>query len=453
MRTSLLLLAAFSVTACNETVPLTDKEPGLTDSGGIVDSGGSETIPLDDTGTTSAEDGTATLIGTIAVQLYTADSSGETSMLAWEDYGTTFPFGSIFVAAYSVDDTTNAITYYDDYVIVSPSPEGDRYALTVDTDDAASVHVFAVLDRGGDGILGTSEPTGLYPDAIALVADTTTSDVDITIQARVTLGGGGGDGDGSGLDGVDDTGGGGGGTVDPGVVLSGDVAITQPFSGGDGLVMLFDSAGGGPDYARAFTPVNNGAGADAAYTLTVATNYGVGRLLGAWDSNLNGLIDPSDAWGAYAIAGASGNPITVGVVSQSGLAIDIPFGTPPALTPFVRVEGNVTYAESFSTLPAGAVVYVSTLRTRPTNEFSFADLENGFDWASFTEAELTGTSLPYVLVTPANSVAYLWAYADMDGDGVLNEVGEPVAGYGRSGRIELGTSNVEVDIVMQGVVQ
>ena len=67
---------------------------------------------------------------------------------------------------------------------------------------------------------------------------------------------------------------------------------------------------------------------------------------------------------------------------------------------------------------------------------------------------IPGTSLDYVLLAPSSSVVYLWAYGDLDGDGVLNEVGEPVGSFGPTGRFETSTSNESgLDMALQMVTE
>ncbi len=400
------------------------------DAPGGDDTGNVDTAPVDR--------GAGALNGTVTVQLYETDADGEAVELSWEDYGADFPFGAIFVAAYTIDETTNETTYYAEQVISAPSTSGDAWSLSVDLDDAEEVHVYAALDWWPDGVIGTSEPIGIYADLVPLVEGGEVNDVDIVINAPCPCGWDGGSC-------------GGGGTY---VAISGDVTIDAAYGGGDAKVMLYDSASLGPSYVSSTTPTATSDGAEGSYTLYVGADYGEGRLIGAWDDDLNGLIEPTDTWGAYVVAEESGNPITVAGGDLAGYDVLIPFGIAPALTPFVRLEGTIGYEDDFSSLPAGAVVYVAALRTRPSGDFSVTELERGYDWASFTGAELTGMSLDYLLVAPSSAVAYLWAYADLDNDGVLNEVGEPVASYGRTGRVSTGTTNQEeLNMLLQAVVE
>ncbi|MDP2314595.1 MAG: hypothetical protein Q8P41_16955 [Pseudomonadota bacterium] len=381
------------------------------DTGGSIDSG--DTDPVDRA--------SGLVNGTVTVQLYEAGTDEDINEITWDEYGGNFPFGAIFVAAYTVDETTNATTYYDEFVISAPSTAGDGYSLEIDPDDTETVYVYAALDWWPDGVIGTTEPIGLHGDLVAVVEGGETNDVDIVINSPLLP-----------------TGGGGGGTY---VALTGDVAIDAAYGGGDAKVMLYDSFGQGPSYVTSLTPTATADGAEGTFSLSVGANYGEGRLLGAWDDDMNGLIEPTDTWGAYVVAGENANPITVLDADISGYTVLLPYGLPPALTPFVRIEGAITYDSDFSSFAAGTTIYVAALRTRPTADFGVADLGRAYDWQSFTGAELAGTSLDYLLVSPSNAVAYVWAYADTDGDGLLNEPGEPVGSAGRSGRIATGSTN------------
>jgi hypothetical protein len=396
--------------------------------GSDKETGGSDTSVTD---TAPVDHATGNVNGTVSVQLYT-DGGEDLVDLSWDEYGGEFPFGAIFVAAYTVDETTNAVTYYDEFVISSPSTTGDAYTLDIDLDDTESVYVYAALDWWPDGVIGTSEPIGTWADPIALIEGDAVNDVDIVISAPLLPTGGGG------------------GTY---LTLSGDVAITQTYTGGDARVMVYDSAGQGPGYVATVTPTATSDGATASFSMPILVDSGDVRLLGAWDNDQNGLIEPTDLWGAYVVEGENANPLTAGSTDLGGYTVEIPFGIAPALTPFVRLEGQLEY-DDFATLPAGTVVYVTALRTRPTGDFSVTDLERGYDWMSFTGVELVGTGLDYTLVAPASAVAYLWAYADLDGDGVLNESGEPVASYGRTGRISVGSANQSgLDMPLQTVTE
>ncbi len=114
-----------------------------------------------------------------------------------------------------------------------------------------------------------------------------------------------------------------------------------------------------------------------------------------------------------------------------------------SLVPFVRLSGTVALQNgSLSDLPEGATVYVAALKYRPDGQLSVAELQNAYDYDVFDEP--SGSSLDWGLTVPADSIVYLWAYVDMDGDGVVNESGEYVASGGEddNGKLPTGSTGV-----------
>ena len=177
------------------------------------------------------------------------------------------------------------------------------------------------------------------------------------------------------------------------------------------------------------------------------------NLVGAWDSNDNGLIDPADHWGAYASEpGVDGNPVAVGTADLEGYAVEIPLsgsedaGTPGiSVVPFVQITGTVSVKDgTFDDLPSGTTVYVAALYYRPSADLAVSTLaDRSYDLESWDWTELTGkASVDFSLGVPADTVVYLWAYADEDGDGTVNESGEAVASGGTAddGSLDSGTT-------------
>lgn len=421
MRRSLSFLAALALVGCTSDGPVDTGDTTGDTTGGVDDTGEVDTAPIDR--------GAGALNGSVRVQLYEEGEAGLRE-IPWEGYTDGFPFGAIYVAAYTVDPLTGASVHHDEFVVSAPTTAGDDYTLTVDLDDAEAVYVYAALDWWPDGVIGTGEPIGLHGDPVFVLEGGAVDGVDIVINAPLLP-----------------TGGGGGGTY---VTLSGNVVIDGSYGGGDGKVMLYDANGNGPSYVTPFTPTPTADGAEATFALGVGSGIGDARLIGAWDDDLNGLIDPTDTWGAYVVEGENANPLTVGTTNSSGLTVMLPFGLPPALSPFVRLEGSLTFTDDFSSLPAGTSVYVAALRTRPEADATVESLARGYDWQRFTGAELAGTSLDYLLVTPSSAETYLWAFGDIDGDGILNESGEPLGAYGPSaGRLSTGTVNqADLDMLL-----
>jgi hypothetical protein len=57
--------------------------------------------------------------------------------------------------------------------------------------------------------------------------------------------------------------------------------------------------------------------------------------------------------------------------------------------------------------------------------------EESYDLEIFKADDIAGLeSLEWELIVPANTRVYLWAFVDVDGDGLINEVDEPVASGG-----------------------
>ncbi len=411
----------------------------------MKDTSGLEEIPVD-SGDSGTGEGDGTITGAVQVELYSYDDAGELVWEEWEPlYGDDFPFGSIFVAAYRLDEEAMSMSYLDQYVIRSPDPDGNTYELQVDPAEAEQVRVYALLDYWADGILASNEPMGIWPEVIDVESGLEVDDVDIDIPAPYydfgTGGGGGGPPGGVG-------GGGGGGDWDPAdyVTITGDGLITEPYAGGSAMALLYDSAGDGPYYADAFTPTKTDEGAEGEYEIWVPKNWGSGILLGAWDSNFNGLIDPADEWGSYVDeTGVSLNPVPVLEEDITDATLMIPDGlsSNPSAVPFVVLAGQVAIQGGFDAVSSGTV-YVMASKYKPDIDLSASDIPAiAYDYTVWTGADLTGDALDFTLIAPADTLVYLWAYLDADNDGIVNEPGEAVASYGSdpSGRLTTGDSS------------
>jgi hypothetical protein len=104
---------------------------------------------------------------------------------------------------------------------------------------------------------------------------------------------------------------------------------------------------------------------------------------------------------------------------------------------------------AFASLPPGAQVHVAALRYVPGVDLSVSSLASGYDFQTFVWSEIDGqTAIPYSLVVPSNTTMYLWAYADSDADGRVNEVAEPMAtgGTRAGGEVRTGTSTSSYDL-------
>ena len=394
---------------------------------------------------------TATLTGTVTVELYCTDSEGGREAVTFADaYAGSFPFGAIWVAAFNED--TGSIEYFGSDTISSPSTTGDAFTIDVSMPAEANVRVYATLDRYDNRILATNDPIGNFPDEIAIVDGGSTSDVDIAIVTEATeyCNGGGTDG---GSDG------GSGSTIN----ISGPVTIGSFYTTGEGAAMLLDSNGNGPVYYDFFTPTSDPSGYSSTYDIEARPALGQQQLVGAIDSNGNNLFDGMDTWGTYVeVPDVNANPITVGSTDLSGLELQIPLddgSTPLNTVPYTTISGSVSMNDgsTFDTLTAGSTVYVTALKYRPGTSIAVTSLEaDSYDIEEFAWADLTGqSSVSYSMVVPANTIVYLWAYADEDVDGTVNEVGEAVASSGNdaNGRAQISTTSSTHNFALDFAVQ
>lgn len=410
-------------------------DSGVEETGG---NGGGETDSDDsghsisgDSGDELDEGATMTVRGTVNVQVYTTDADGELVLMTFDEaYGGAWSYGNIFVAAYNTSEE-GRMMYYGDTAILGPSTSGNPYEMEVRAEGVDSVNVYAALDLYGEGVIGgSSDPVGVFPDPIPLEDGMTVEEVDITIMAVYLTGGGG--------------------SCD-GVTVSGQAVITIAYAGGDVAVFANDLSNDGPRHSAVswVTPEGGMDGASAAYSLFACAGDGASNLVGGWDSNGNSLLDPLDKWGAYVSEpDLNGNPVEIGAEDLSGLDVQIPLGadSPFTIVPYVRLGGNISFegGGSFSTLPEGSTLYVAALKYRPDQDIEVEDLEAGYDLEVYEWDQLQGhTEIGYSLKTPANSIAYLWAYVDTDGDGVINESGEPVGsgGSNSNGRVATGVDS------------
>lgn len=430
MFTRARLVALATLTLGTLGVACGDKEEGGEDTSadsGAIDGG--DDSGEDDDDDDGPEEITGTVSGTVTVQLYESGDDGERDELSWADSeyyddGTiNWPFGNIYVGAYHTNDGGNDV-YVGSTVIGSPD-DSNPYTLDYTAQGDQSVWVYASIDMYGDTIVGSGDPRGVYPIEVPLTDGDAITGVDITILATHRSSGGGCD------------------TVS----ITGDARVTVSYASGNVATMVVDQNGAGPYVSTIDTPTATATGAEAAYGLTSCQSYGAMNIVGAWDSNDDGMFAPDDTWGSYVVSGADANPLTIGATDLSGIDVEIPFGDGPGVSvvPFVTLSGDVSVAGgAFDDLPAGTTVYVAALKYRPTGGFDITTSDAIYDMDTFEWPDLTGESAKsFSLTVPAGTVAYLWAYADVDVDGNVNESGEPVAsgGIDDNGRVELGTSS------------
>jgi hypothetical protein len=472
---TLLLLSGLTLTVgCNhkelendtagDTSVVTDSQ----DTGEVQDSDSTDSGDSEDTTPVGVH---GTIEGKVYLQLYTTNDSGDLVLLDWADKFDSYPYGAVFVGAYQLD-SDGFQNYYGQDVIteptVTPAPGGDPYSITIDEDSIPSVYVYASLDQSVDGIIGTREPTAAYAEEVYSLDGGTVTGIDITVMVPYNGGSGGGGGGGTdtgsggggggggpdtGSGGTDSGGGGGGGIdcSDP-ITVSGTATVGTSYVEGKVAVMLYDTSNVGPYYSTTLTPTPTSTGAEGNYAIQTCPREGQMKVLGAWDSNLNGLIDPADRWGAYVNADdEDANPITIGDAPLANIDVLIPFGDHhPTVIPFVSLSGTITTNVDWS---AWGGLYIAALKYRPEGEFTVDSLSEGYDKMSWTAVELAaGTSFDYHVEVPANTITYLWAYGDVDGDGLLNESGEAIGTASANGRIVTGeTAQPGIDVTMMVV--
>ena len=408
--------------------------------GGGDDTGGDDTgvTGTDDTGVVGGFDGTVT--GMVKVGLYDTDDDGEYIYKDWSVWDGNFPFGAIWVYAFNTDEMTGDETYFANQSILTPSPDGDTYSMTF-TAAASHVRVGAQLDFHGDGVMSTSDPVGVYPDSVSVTDGSTASGVDITILSYWNNSGGGGCG-----------GGGGGGNGDGTTTISGDIIITEAYAAGNAAAMTF-SNGAGPvnNSMDIITPEPSGGGAEGAYAFNICSGYVELDLVGIWDSNFNMVFDADDKAGPYiSEPDTDGNPIDVsGHENLEDHDIQIPLGDYEIdIVPFVNLSGTITHIDgAFS----GNTVTVAAFKYKPDGEISVDELEDAA--YSYEEFETSGgeTSLAYSLDVPSNSVVYLLAVDNEDGDSLINEPDEAIGSGSLSeyGRLPTGSTAQVIDIQLQ----
>jgi hypothetical protein len=173
------------------------------------------------------------------------------------------------------------------------------------------------------------------------------------------------------------------------------------------------------------------------------------------DSNVNGLIDPDDLYGTYAPSvDTSGNPVTVASEDFSEMRIQIPLleeGDALSVVPFVSLSGDLGVGGgTFDDLPPGTTLVVAALKRRPQGGIDLATIEGQvYDMQSWEWPDLQGnTTVSYDLTVPSNTLMYLWAFADTDANGRVNEAGEPIAsgGIDDNGRLATDTTSQTADL-------
>lgn len=414
-----------------------------TDAGGFGsdDTGGSDSGPppvdtlLDDTGEDSATEDSAdeeelpevinpgTLTGTIFFDLYTTDSSGAVEPLVWADwYGDTFPFGTVVVTGYTVDDDGVA-TYWSTTILPDPSPDGEGYELEFGFDAEHQVTIQASLDYWGDGLIAPYDPSAVYATAVPVAPDGALSGVNITIDVPYydfSLTGGGY------------------WNPDDWVQVSGDADISEQLADGTCMAMVYDTTGYGPYGYTGFAPAATSAGAEGSYAMWAPKGMGDSQILGACDTNLNGMIEAADAWGGYSEDGDTVATVPIGTENLTDYTLKIPLNAPARAS--VNYSGRVLLDElTMAQVTGASSLYITAQKYRVSESWDPDASGRTYDYEVYRGSEISDSS-PYSLTMPADAVTWLWACLDVDGDGVVNEAGEPCGQPSTDGKIATGSS-------------
>lgn len=376
--------AALTLSACSDVPTNPNKRPGTDPSTTLTN-----TNPEPTTEEPQPLPTNVSLTGSVTVLPVAFGPGGAVTELAWDQVGGgEFPFGGLWISAFTVDPVTEQPNYLDQIAILDPSIAANPFELSFSAD--GPVYVQVVLDEAGDGVIGVAEPSAL----LALTEDQTTADLFVNVPwdggPALALAGG--------------------------LALSGEAEV-EPKVGADCAVMLFSANWYGPYFVGYFDAVM---GEETPWVLQALEDQGEMLLSGACDANANGLLDPADAWGTWTEGGVDMNPIALGDDALTDLHLDIPFsGAPSTAEPFVTLTGSVLNPE---TLPPTAVVYL--VAQRGAYEPDLGTLDHEYAWRALEVADLQ-QGAEFDLVPSAYKEVWLWMWVDLDADGDINESGEP----------------------------
>ena len=102
--------------------------------------------------------------GTVTVSLYTMMKMVNTFIPSGMLIMVSILLVLTFVAAYYAEDGREV--YVDQTSITNPSIDGDKFEFEIHEDDVSGIRIYAASDYWDDGIIGTADPIGNYPDVI-----------------------------------------------------------------------------------------------------------------------------------------------------------------------------------------------------------------------------------------------------------------------------------------------
>lgn len=452
MRTMILTALALALAGCSDKAGSGDSGPGGGGSSGGGGGGGNTDGTGDGGGGTAEQEANAWIEGSVRVQLFTEDSGGDVQFVSWPSEYDGFPFGRVWVGA-RPSDLNADLTQSGTTMVTSPSPDGDTYSMGVRISGETQMLVYGALDYWDNDIIHTTDPFGNHPQQITVRPGETLSGVDFTILAPYTDLGGRTAKEAAAADQLDER------TYCDDVTITGQFEVVRDdFQGGNGMAMLRARDGEGPfDWGEAELVANDdGTGAAGGYSISTCADLGYVRLVGRWDNNQNQMYDPHDTYGAFSVqSGVDGNPVAIANVNLTDYRVEAPVETndPVNVVPFVQLSGTLSMPEGFDTLPTGASVMVAATKYRLQGGIEVDDLDdNTYGYELFEWPDITGeSSVSWSMVVPTDTLIYLWAYADEDANGTVNESGEAVASGGEddNGRMETSSESTEtLDLVL-----
>jgi hypothetical protein len=123
--------------------------------------------------------------GNVTVTLARDDDAGERLIVPWEESGyDSFPFGTLFVGAYTAPTAAQPVQLYaGTEAVTDPVMGASPYQMRVGALAETNILVYAALDVLGDGVIGSDDPRGVYPEALFLTNDVVYDDINIDILA------------------------------------------------------------------------------------------------------------------------------------------------------------------------------------------------------------------------------------------------------------------------------
>jgi hypothetical protein len=344
----------------------------------------------------------ATLRGTVTVLPMVTDTMGNQVEGDWAPLtGGVYPFGAIWVDTFV--DVDGEPDFRSQTALLTPSTGPNPFELHVSD---GPLYVQAMVDKDADGIIGVAEPSALWHDRLEVrggqVVDSNgevVEEVNLYVSASWAVS-------------TDD--GGGDRKPRPGPVTVSGTSRVERSAGSDCGAMLFSANWYGPYYWTFFHP-------GTPWSMQVLPDQGEMHLAASCDANGNQLLDPADHWGTWVSVKGVEDSLVIAENDIGRLHLRDP--VPDVFTtaePIVELSGSI--AEPEGGYPPGAVLYVVAERNDQVPDL--AALEHEYAYTTVSGAALHGI-VPFSLTVPAWKQTWVWAWVDLDGDGIINEPGEP----------------------------